>query len=226
MLSHHQFSKPCESYRHVKDGESRTLAGNTEPQTIWCLWLLLCGHPYMPRGYLYFRREVELNLRAREHLPAGPLQQAADEQLWGDVTLWVSSWQLLPWLWHWGSRQGLLVRHRETELKAAFHHSGGKRKGQEMYLSAFVVWKWQEFFGGKKKIFIFRPEIWPSQKIQAAFWAWRRTVRGVIAVQCLNPHSFAVFFLYCALCNFCGRTWSWDNDNTVSLENASAFYCL
>lgn len=146
--------------------------------------------------------------------------------LWGDVTLWVSSWQLLPWLWHWGSRQGLLVRHRETELKAAFHHSGGKRKGQEMYLSAFVVWKWHEFFGEKKKIFSFRPEIWPSQKIQAAFWAWRRTVRGVIAVQCLNPHSFAVFFLYCALCNFCGRTWSWDNDNTVSLENASAFYCL
>lgn len=151
MLSHHQFSKPCESYRHVKDGESRTLAGNREPQTIWCLWLLLCGHPYMPRGYLYFRSEVELNLRAREHLPAGPLQQAADEQLWGDVTLWVSSWHLLPWLWHWGSRQGLLVRHRDSELKAAFHHSGGKRKGQEMYLSAFVVWKWQEFFWEKKK---------------------------------------------------------------------------
>lgn len=152
MLSHHQFSKPCESYRHVKDGESQTLAGNREPQTIWCLWLLLCGHPYMPRGYLYFRSEVELNFRAREHLPAGPLQQAADEQLWGDVTLWVSSWQLLPWLWHWGSRQGLLVRHREMELKAAFHHSGGKRKGQEMYLSAFVVWKWQEFFGEKKNL--------------------------------------------------------------------------
>lgn len=213
MLSHHQLSlsKPCESYQHVKDGESWALLRNREPQTNWCPWLTFMWSSIHAKSVslvqVWGRDKFEGN-------GACPSMAFVAGCRWAAVRV-ISPPECDPGSSSLGyctgvqhgmkPDKGLLVRDRAGELKGAFHHPGAKRKGKEMYLSAFVVWKWKDFLRKKNSIIIFRPEIWPRycQKIQVASWARGRTVRGPdFAVQWLNPRGFAIFVFYCALCNF------------------------
>lgn len=132
MLSHHQFSlsKPCESYQHVKDGVSWALLEN--PRQTDGHDLLLCGHLYKPGVCLQLRCEAELNLREMEHVPAWPLQEAADEQLLG----WSHSLCVILAAPPLAAALGYSTAQNHTRAagerqgsraeRLTFHHPGGK----------------------------------------------------------------------------------------------------
>lgn len=202
MWSHYQFSfcKSRESYQHVKDGESWALGGNREPQTNWCPWLTFVWPSIHAKSISLFqvwgRAQFEGN-------GAAPSRTFVAGSRWAAVRV-ISHSDCDPG----SSSRGCTGVQPGTKPDRDCWWETGQEKGERRgNLPLCLCSLEMERVSQKKKknlnFFLFRPERFPRycQETQVASWAWRRTVTGLIAVQWLNPHGFAIFVLSCAPCN-------------------------
>lgn len=150
-----------------------------------------------------------------EQLPAGPLQQAADEQLWGWSHLWEWSWQLLPWY------------RRAERYIASFC-----RKGEKCTLLPLWSGNLKEFHRKKNKNKITSSFLdqknGPDSARRCRWHPGHGGGQCWVSLLCCAETPWPWYFclVLCTLklsSDFCGRTWTWESDNMVSLENAVAF---
>lgn len=242
MLSHHQLSlsKPCESYQHVKDGESWALLGNREPQTNWWPWLTFMW----PSIHAKSVSSVQVWGRAKFEGNGACLSMAFVAGCrWAAVRV-ISPSECDPGSSSLGYCTG--VQHGTKPDKDCWWETGQeswkehfiileqREKGKEMYLSAFVVWKWKEFLRKKKFHHHFQArtmaQILPEGP-GGILGTGKDSEGSWLCCAVAEPPWLCYFCLIlCTLqlsSDFSGRTWWWGSDDMVSLENASgAFYCF
>lgn len=230
MWSHYQFSfcKSRESYQHVKDGESWALGGNREPQTNWCPWLTFVWPSIHAKSISLFqvwgRAQFEGN-------GAAPSRTFVAGSRWAAVRV-ISHSDCDPG----SSSRGCTGVQPGTKPDRDCWWETGQEKGERrgnlpLCLCSLEM---ERVSQKKKKILISSfsdQKDYPDTARRPRWHPGHGEGQWQVSLLCSGWTPMALLFLSCLVhlqpsSDFCGRTWSQETDNMVSLEHASAFYCF